>query len=105
VLKRHDTAIDTASDFLVEGRGDKVAMLNILGHAHRLKGNLKQAAFFYKQALDLDPDNPGLQRMLDEVRPKEGQGKQTALGRVDDREGGTRGAGDELDVDDLYWMK
>jgi ligand-binding sensor domain-containing protein len=63
-LARYDDAISTALDFLIDDRGDKAATHNHLGIAYFLKGETKQAAYQFKQAVDANPEDEGMRRNL-----------------------------------------
>jgi ligand-binding sensor domain-containing protein len=63
-LRRYDDAISAALDFLIDDRGDEAATHNHLGIAYFLKGEVKQAAYHFQQAVDVDPQDEGMRRNL-----------------------------------------
>jgi len=106
-LGQTDQAIDRASDDLLDERGNKGATLVHLGNAYRLKGNLKQAAWHYKQAVGLRPDDQRLQKHLNQVLESLGRVPLTA--RVDSvavpAVTGAKAGMTDLEVEDLYWIE
>ena len=63
-LGQVETAIHQGATYLLDERGDKAATLAHLGNAYALKGDMTQAALYYKQALVLRPEDGGLKRNL-----------------------------------------
>ena len=101
VLRQIDTAIETGLNYLLNEQGDQGATCNNLGNAYFLKGDLTQAALYYKQAAALCPDDKGIQANLDRAL--------RALGRAEAMDttagAGTKGNVLEEDVDSFYWLE
>ena len=95
-LGQYDAAISKAQDYLLEGQGDKGKALNLLGVAYFQKGDPKQAALHFKQALEIYPDDKGVEGNL--ARALEAVGwatpKQPAAAPWDTPE-----------VESFYWIK
>ena len=66
-LGRYDAAIKSAYNRLRQQGGEDATTLNQLGIAHYLKGDLEQAAYFFKKAVDLAPADTGIRRNLDKT--------------------------------------
>ena len=106
-LRQFDTAIETGSDYLLDEQGDKGVTYNNLGNAYFLKGDLTQAALYYKQAAELYPDDAGIQRNL--ARALEALGKSVSGGSAGGLDavatGKAKSAAASLDVDSFYWIE
>ena len=105
-LQQYDTAIDAAYSYLRSPGGETSATYNHLGILYYFKDELQQAAFFLQQALDLAPEDKGIQRNLAKVRAELGEveaGKQTAMVEVVST--GAKGAAIGEDEDSFYWME
>ena len=61
-LQRLDTAIAAGFDLVMHEGGDRAATFNHLGIACCLNGEARQAAYYFKQALDLKPKDEGIRR-------------------------------------------
>ncbi len=103
-LHQFDTAIRTAQDDLLDRQGNRGRTYNQLGIAFHLKGDLRQAALYFQQALDLHPQAPGVQSNLERTLE--------ALGRAipDPRpiaaglpQSDSKATAATVDVDDFYW--
>ena len=106
-LQRYDTAITTATNYLLEEVGDKAATYNHLGIAHFLQGEMPQAALNFKQAMALRPDDRGLEDNLAMAFQKMGKARRTSrqqTGRTGG-EGKRKGVAEEVDVDGFYWLR
>ena len=79
---RSDTAINAATNHLVEGAGDKAATLNQLGVAYYLKGEMPKGALNFQHAIDLRPEDKQLQNNLDMALEKMGKGERQPAQRV-----------------------
>ena len=66
-LRRYETAIDHARDYLSAGGQNEASAYNQMGIAAFHKGDLSQAEFSFKQALKLRSDDEMLKRNLDRV--------------------------------------
>ena len=105
-LTQYDAAISAGLDFLIDDRGDRSATYNHLGIAHYLKGDTKQAAFYFQQALDLSPLDEGIRRNHEQAM--------WALGRSEEFAGAVattpadaplKGAAGRIDEDSFYWIE
>ena len=76
-LQQYDAAISAGLDFLIDERGDKVATHNHIGIAYYLKGEIKQAAYYFKQALAAAADDAGVRRNLDQALRALGRSTET----------------------------
>lgn len=105
-LHQADTAIEVGVSNLLDERGDKAATLNHLGNAYHVKGNLGQAALYYKQALALRPEDAGIQRNLGQALQALGRARPVVSREVtasDPR--ASKAAVLEVDVDSFYWIE
>lgn len=73
-LGRYEAAIKSAYNRLRQQGGQEATTLNQLGIAHYLKGDLEQAAYFFKRAVDLAPADSGIRRNLDKATAALGEG-------------------------------
>jgi len=105
-LRQYDTAIHTATDYLLEEVGDKAATYNQLGVAYYLKGEMTQAALQFKQAVALRPEDKELQRNLDRALQKLGKVKLSVPETASSVTAGeAKGATEAVDIDDFYWLE
>jgi tetratricopeptide (TPR) repeat protein len=106
-LHQYDAAITTAADFLLEGLGDAAATYNQLGVAHSLKGDVPQAALYFRQAVAQRLGDVELQRNLDRALQKLGKADQQVPPPTAEPEVAAdyRGAVDAAGVDDFYWLE
>ncbi len=105
-LHQFDTAISTALDYLVDKQGDKAGILNNLGIAYFLKGEIKQATFHFQQAAEIRPQDAGIQRNL--TRALKALGR-TVPGQQPIAEiaasGGSKAAVAANDGESFYWIE
>ena len=106
-LWQYDTAISTATSYLVDEVGDEAATYNELGIARFLKGEVTQAVLDFRDALKLRPEDKELQGNLELAMEKLGKGEGPARERIDGTGGAgqVKGATEEMGVDDFYWVK
>jgi len=104
-LNQADAAITMASTYLLDERGDKATTYNHMGNAYVMKGDLVQAALQYKQAAALRPDDPGIQRNLEQAMQALGRAQPTASSQVATTESGVKAAALDVGVDSFYWIE
>jgi tetratricopeptide (TPR) repeat protein len=105
-LRQYDTAIQTATDYLLKEVGDMVAIHNQLGVAHFLKGDVTQAAYFFKQAVALRPADKELQQNLDRALQQLGMAERPATETASRKNAGkAKGATEDVGVDGFYWLE
>ena len=106
-LNQVELAVDRAARYLLEERGDMAATHNHLGHARFLQGEIAQAAYHYKQAAALRPQDKGIQRNLERALAAGDlgavKGKDSELGQ--ESTSGSKGAAAQIDIDDFYWLE
>ncbi|NKB71414.1 MAG: hypothetical protein GKR89_30445 [Candidatus Latescibacteria bacterium] len=105
-LHQFDTAIQTGLTNLLDKRGNKGSTHNNLGIAYFLKGEFTQAALQFEQAVQLQPDDRGVQKNLQRAlqalgRAVPGQQPVAEVASGD----GSRAATTALVVDSFYWME
>ncbi len=105
LMRQYDTAINSAYRHLRSSTGAKAPTYNFLGLAHYFKGEWEQAAYFFQQALDLDPDDMGIQRNLVRVQVKLGEveGREGSIATIADRAVGAKSRLAVDDLDSFYW--
>ena len=105
-LHQVDEALRQAGIYLLDERGDKATTYNHMGNAYVMKGDLVQAALQYRHAAAMRPEDPGIQRNLEQAMQ--------ALGRAQPRTSetvtttgpsGAKAATPDVDVDSFYWIE
>ena len=113
-LGRYDTAIKLAYSRLTEKEGEDATTFNQLGIAHYLKGDLEQAGYFFKKAVELAPDDKKMRGNLDKALGALGKGEglkgKPPAGAAGNEELGTEEVGAkagqvEVDEDSFYWRE
>lgn len=105
-LNEYDAAIGRGLDDLLDGHGDVAITNNHLGIAYYLRGEAKQAAYYFRQAATLKPGDEGVQQNLRQAL--------WALGRTEAREtelvlsaddSPLRGESGAIDGDSFHWIE
>lgn len=106
-LEQYDAAISAGLDFLIDERGDKAATYNHLGIAHYLREETKQAAFYFKQAMDLSPEDEGIRGNHEQAMWMLGRSDEpSALTKVSAVDAGPlKGAAGRISEDRFYWLE
>ena len=105
-LNQFDKAIDRAETDLLQEQGDKAATLNQLGNAFFMTGNRKRAALYYKQALDLRPDNQGIADNLKRALEAAGLAQPDQADTIQVPAAiSPKDASFEIDVERFYWLE
>ena len=106
-LRQFDLAISTATEYLLEELGDKAATHNHLGMAYLMSDDPGQAALNFKRAMELRPEHERLQENLELALQKMGKATPKSCQQTPEAgaAGAAKGAVDELEVDDFYWME
>ena len=86
-----------------------ISVLCLLGIAYYLKGEIRQAAYNFRQALAARPDDEGISKNLDQTlwalgRADESGGVAAAT-EVTDGDGSVRGDAARVDGDSFYWIE
>jgi Flp pilus assembly protein TadD len=107
-LQRYDDAIGNMQDHLISAGGDKAPIYNHLGIARFLKGDLRQAALDFKEALEWAPEDARIRRNFERVMAALGKGE--AVEPVADlvtTAGGTasKSGTQDLSGDSFYWIE
>ena len=112
-LQRYEAAIQSAYDRLIERGGQDAGLLNQLGIAYFLKGDVRQAAYSFQQAVGLAPDDKKMRGNLDKALGALGKGeglKGKPPAEVAGSEelgaeavGGAKAGQVEMDEDSFYW--
>ena len=97
-LHQVDVAINTATTYLLEERGDKAATYNHRGNAYAMKGNMTEAALNYKHAAALRPDDRGIEDNYSQALKALGRADLTETEPVveDTSTGRSKAAGEEV---------
>lgn len=121
-LHQFDRAISTAQDKLFDERGDKGRTLNALGIAHYIKGEIeqaeketRQAAIYFKDAMELRPEDKEIRRNLAQAlealnmkQALEAMGgtksKQKPLAQIVP-DGSPKAATTAVEVESFYWVE
>lgn len=109
-LSQYDDAISAGLDFLIDDRGDQAATYNHLGISHYLKGEIKQSAFYFLQALALSPDDAGIRRNHEQAMWALGRSEAPAMAQVAASDGGQgadgrKGADGRFGEESFYWVE
>jgi tetratricopeptide (TPR) repeat protein len=106
-LCQYDRAIRTGTTYLLEERGDPAATHNHLGIAYYLQGEMTQAAYHFKQAAALRPDDPGIQRNLQRALQALGGGVSGRPEPSVEMTAKQDSKAEAVDVDEssFYWME
>ena len=106
-LTRYDEAIESAYSRLVDLGGSDANVFNHLGISYFLKGDVKKAAYYLRQAADLEPARKGYQQNYQ--RAMAALGKAAPVARESQAggsgEGELKSADMSLDEESFYWRE
>ena len=106
-LGRYEVAIKSATSRLLDLGGQDAGLLDQLGNVYYLKGELEQAALFYRQAADLAPEDADILRNLGRALAALGKsdgGKVRPLVDTPSHESLKKGEV-EMDENSFYWKE
>lgn len=106
VLDQTEKAIDMATTYLLDNRGNKATTYNHLGNAYMMMGDMKQAALNYQRSAELRPDDAGIQHNLERAMQALGRGPAAKSEQVAAAgSSSAKAAALDADVDSFYWVE